>query len=657
MGMSPASRYNHNLKVLRRRDPSIVSIFDQFSHVCVYHHNGSKWEKQGFEGSMFLYERESYPPYGFYILNRMGMDDYIQRLYPEDEINIHGSYLMVRTYPDFTRERLERAAALGPPTPGDKFSERYIIPNLEDLTREMKGRQQTRALWMFARDAREPIMDVMERLHSYIKRNEPYPERFRYGPHRPPPYESRSNSEAEETSSYEEDSSDAEYMDVSNGSHSYRSPPSTSVPLQIESSSGQIDELFARLTPREEPLVEESPPTTTSNLSIDELFAAMSHPPSERPAPDPQPRGLALLDTLFASATPPPSAGAGAHQGFTNLPSSRPPSTHIISPKPIPQVLTQDVISSLLGLPSHRDHDSDSDIGSGYSESSTVLDDDADMELQAAGSSSGLPLLSLPVDEHEGESNAAGRTFGDVTPRASHRSRLHALEDAPYTKSTLSPPSSSSAHLSPSSSSHLSPLSSSSHLSSSHSAFAADASLWPYPRAPLDSDSHPSQDTQPDDLVELDFSDTSALSDPAKFAAKAGRGRKGGRKGRREEARERRERREQRAVENGDGVSPSANDLPAPGPSNVPASAAPATNGKSRANGHSNGHGNDTLLDQESPLDHDSARDALVTTFGEHKGHLRGMARNEFVREVLTLIHTDKAFVEALWQDYMARLG
>jgi len=57
LGMSPASRYNHNLKVLRRRDPSIVSIFDQFSHVCVYHHNGKKWEKQGFEGSMFLYER------------------------------------------------------------------------------------------------------------------------------------------------------------------------------------------------------------------------------------------------------------------------------------------------------------------------------------------------------------------------------------------------------------------------------------------------------------------------------------------------------------------------------------------------------------------------------------------------------------------------
>ena len=80
----------------------------------MYHHNGKKWEKQGYEGSMFLYERcvsmlvkseqlrlsttygsDSYPPYGFYILNRMGMGDYIQQIYPEDDIGAHGSYLML----------------------------------------------------------------------------------------------------------------------------------------------------------------------------------------------------------------------------------------------------------------------------------------------------------------------------------------------------------------------------------------------------------------------------------------------------------------------------------------------------------------------------------------------------------------------------------
>lgn len=61
LGMSPASRYVSNMNVIRRRDSSIVSIFDQFSHVCVYHHNGDKWEKQGYEGSMFLYERYILP--------------------------------------------------------------------------------------------------------------------------------------------------------------------------------------------------------------------------------------------------------------------------------------------------------------------------------------------------------------------------------------------------------------------------------------------------------------------------------------------------------------------------------------------------------------------------------------------------------------------
>ncbi len=57
LGMSPASRYSQNLRVLCRHDPSIMSIFDQFSHVCLYQHDGEKWEKKGYEGSMFLFER------------------------------------------------------------------------------------------------------------------------------------------------------------------------------------------------------------------------------------------------------------------------------------------------------------------------------------------------------------------------------------------------------------------------------------------------------------------------------------------------------------------------------------------------------------------------------------------------------------------------
>jgi len=125
------------------------------------------------------------------MLNRMGMDDYIQRMYPEDDMHILGDYLMYKCYPDYT------ALRLGLPL------DRDIDPELEaDKT---KGRAITVGLWMFATDSREPMKDVLmrldssnirdlrwtlkasHRLHDYIKRGEPYPEQFRYGPDRPPP--------------------------------------------------------------------------------------------------------------------------------------------------------------------------------------------------------------------------------------------------------------------------------------------------------------------------------------------------------------------------------------------------------------------------------------------------------------------------------------
>lgn len=174
-GMSAQSRYNHNLKVLRRRDPSIVSIFDQFSHVCVYHHDGTRWEKQGYEGTMFLYERDSYPPYGFYILNRVGMDDYIQRLYPEDSMQAHDKYLMMRSYPAFTTRRLEAISHLSPPS--HKFASEWTMGLRGDGGRELedkeKGQNVTFGLWCFATDARDPMQDVMIRygfidFYSYL---------------------------------------------------------------------------------------------------------------------------------------------------------------------------------------------------------------------------------------------------------------------------------------------------------------------------------------------------------------------------------------------------------------------------------------------------------------------------------------------------------
>jgi hypothetical protein len=92
----------------------------------------------------------------------MGMDDYIQCLYPEDVTGIHGTYLMLRSYPDFTRRRLSHILSAHDEPP-EKFSDVYAIPDLDKLLDADKGRAHTVGLWMFPTDAREPMIDVMMR--------------------------------------------------------------------------------------------------------------------------------------------------------------------------------------------------------------------------------------------------------------------------------------------------------------------------------------------------------------------------------------------------------------------------------------------------------------------------------------------------------------
>ena len=99
-----------------------------------------KWEKQG----MFLYERyvsglsrscfgiDLVKDYDFYILDRMGMEDYIHRLYPEDDID---------TLPD-------------------KYSDVYLVLNLDKLIYNDEGRSQTG----------EPMIDVMLRYVESFQR-------------------------------------------------------------------------------------------------------------------------------------------------------------------------------------------------------------------------------------------------------------------------------------------------------------------------------------------------------------------------------------------------------------------------------------------------------------------------------------------------------
>jgi hypothetical protein len=289
------------------------------------------------------------------------------------------------------------------------------------------------------------------------------------------------------------------------------------------------------------------------------------------------------------------------------------------------------------------------------------LDLDADnyLELQAAGASAGIPLLSVP-----GQTNV----FGDRTPRPPRGMTLNAEDDLQDEIRTSTPPPSGfspardqispasasqsrlqmpSASTGPSSSlsphEALTPMLVKSSSSSTIKAdfdpkpstrslvpFSADSELWPYPRAPIDDRAHSADH---DDVVELDFADTSALSDPNMFQAKENAGKNAKGKEKKETKKKgKKERAEEREKER-DKIEKSW-DIPV----QVPPTPPPAiVNGKGKmpvkssslhpANG------------SKASVDQDAVRDSIISTLSSQNANMVGMRRNEFVREVLTLIH------------------
>lgn len=116
------------------------------------------------------------PIYGFYILNRLGTGDYSRRIYPEDDVEILGNYLMYRYYSDYTQKRL--ASGLPYPLPPQvrpvfdaEFAKDKSLPDEPETPvepgkppKEKKGTSMTIGLWQFPQDGRvESLKDVMPR--------------------------------------------------------------------------------------------------------------------------------------------------------------------------------------------------------------------------------------------------------------------------------------------------------------------------------------------------------------------------------------------------------------------------------------------------------------------------------------------------------------
>ncbi|TFK47564.1 hypothetical protein OE88DRAFT_1665761 [Heliocybe sulcata] len=731
LGMSTAARYQHNLKVLRRRDPTILSIFDQFSHVCLYHHNGKAWEKKGFEGSMFLFEREAYPPYGFYILNRMGMEDYIQAMYPEDDLEKQGNFLLYRSYPEYTAKRLGVPASSLRTT-----SEDFSIPEEEREDRDApskdgadkkRGSCLTVGFWMHATDAREHLTDVMLRLHPYVEKGLAYPPEYRYGPDRPP----GAGQTAQASGNVATQSSPQQSQQTAT--------PQEPQPSSQPPSSGMsvLDQLFAKATPTV------TPSTSSTNISINSLLSSAQQPTTQPVT------GHALLNSIFASASGSVTSASYAPTSSSSQPSldalfaaaasngqysqPNPPPPEILSPKPtssaLPQILNQDVMSSLLGLssrassarPSHGsrsssamsasssagrsrrsgryegDNESSASSADGrsdvviedieaeltLSESSTVLDGEegevvtsltAHGEYHTTDGYSGVPQLSLyPSGSSDEDANTP--ITGDATPRpplrgipTSPRSSSQSRTLSQANGNTSVRPSVMSAT---SSTSTVRPVpgSQASEPASGVPVFDTSNGAW-------DDGAFDVSNGIGDDVVELDFADTRVLSDPEAFSrrlafspksAEKGKGKDkgkasegatlvgedvngvdGDRNSKNSSKRKKSDRREHEAPK-------LLNQLSGPESSASETRPTSALNGSQRSPSHVNGAPPTTQIDKvaagSSLLDVLLGRpSASSISYGAPM-----IGRKEFVQEILTLIYSDKEFVDKLWQDYNAR--
>lgn len=517
----------------------------------------------------------------------------------------------------------------------------------------------------------------------------------------------RSASSASNTSSIHSISESEEY-------HA-GSQPAPSESSRSNGNVSELDKLFAKLggtgcTPQQMPLQLQTKEATTASLLAGLSGGGNPHRTASVPPPTsnsvPPTRGLALLDTIFASAPPPPPpppssqlnhgpSRSGAASAFLPTPTSIPSQTTyttqaqsttigfiagytassqsplILSPKPtstaLPQVLNQDVISTLLGLPASRAYEGDneaSDDGSisegGYSVSSTVLDADAEnnVEIQAAGSSSGLPLLAVPMgqSEYNGTRNGSGRTLGDVTPRpplrgfnsditvvgdllAAAQTQKHSHTSPHLHIPSVAPPRPGDPDTTPTLT----------NVNGEHSVpkprplipFEADSDLWPYPRAPfVEADS---------DIIELDFADTSALSDPDAFAKEQrSKNRRSQKKGRKEREKDREREREE--IEKSWDVPPPVKVVPLPQPQGVVSTPAVPVNGKAKhvRKERAGSVASQSSVDDTNAIDAHAVHASLLSALAQKKNaNSNNFSRNDFVREVLTLIHVCFIFIKS----------
>ncbi|KAF9434526.1 hypothetical protein BGZ76_007868 [Entomortierella beljakovae] len=100
--MNKAARKAVNLSVLQRHDPNISDILDSSSHVVVYKfdENTQTWTKKNVEGTMFVFKRSAAPSYGFFIMNRLGLENLMADLTGDMALQVTSDYIIYRAGED-----------------------------------------------------------------------------------------------------------------------------------------------------------------------------------------------------------------------------------------------------------------------------------------------------------------------------------------------------------------------------------------------------------------------------------------------------------------------------------------------------------------------------------------------------------------------------
>ncbi|GAA6004410.1 uncharacterized protein JCM10292_007053 [Rhodotorula paludigena] len=300
-------RQQLNLKNLQRHDPRIDRIITSTSHASLYDNKGTGWVKTGVEGPLFLFSRSVAPNYGFFVLNRNGLEYVQEFLTPECEVKSGGEFILFESGTDADRatgiwvseerERVElsqkmeqlraksaaaAAASAYTPSAPTPASPPQAVPVGQSISLDM----------LFKAASPAPAPAVLPAQPSHRAQQQPV------------------------------NPLDALFAAATVSPSPARATlPSASPALAANRMPTQLEQLFAAASP--------TPQAAQLPLSPPQ----QSRPPPHSPAV--QPTGMALLDSIFASAQGVSSPQPAAQQ----LPPRQQPAQTYASPSPAPATL------------------------------------------------------------------------------------------------------------------------------------------------------------------------------------------------------------------------------------------------------------------------------------------------------------------------------